>query len=81
MHIFVMFPLRKQKKESMILKESCHEILSNFIQWKLQINSVKHKNKLLQGLKKVQTHTNEGTDGQAGRRLKRIAIVPFQSLI
>ena len=59
----------------MILKESCHEILSKFIRWKLQINSVKQKNNLSEHLKKVQTHTNEGTDGQAGRRLKRIAIV------
>ena len=56
---------------SMILKESL-----KFIQWKLQINSVKHKNILSEHLKKkVQTHTNQATDGQAGRRLKRIAIV------
>ena len=31
--------------------------------------------------RKVQTHTNEGTDGQAGRRgLKRTAIVVYVSL-
>ena len=28
-------------------------------------------------IKKVQTHTNEGTDGQAGRRLKPVAIVVY----
>ena len=31
-------------------------------------------------IRKVQTHTNEGTDGQAGRKLKRIAIVVYVSL-
>ena len=41
---------------------------------------MKHKNNLSEHLKKVQTHTNEGTDGQAGRRLKRIAIVVYVSL-
>ena len=60
----------------MILKESL-----KFIQWKLQINSVKHNNILSEHLKKkVQTHANQATDGQAGRRLKRIAIVVYVSI-
>ena len=59
----------------MILKESL-----KFIQWKLQINSVKQQYPLRTFKKKVQTHANQATDGQAGRRLRRIAIVVYVSI-